>query len=329
MIIGTLYEERFKPHWRVLGNSIYGRKTRAIFTVVVLMSCLPLMTCADQIDYAVTTQNQLGTVDLQTGAFTLLGSVIGIGGGETGDIAREPGGLLYGIDSSSRLVLIDPVTLTTSLIGNTGLNIFALAFRPDGTLFGLSSPENLYTIDKATGVPTLVAPISGASTASYYDIRFDSVGKCYLLTGSSTLYTLDVSNGQATLVGSVGYSVYNVTYDNGTLYGFTTGGKIISTNNTTGAGTIVSKESELYPIVAAAPGGKDIGAPTLNIQITNVNASAVSWVAPSNQFRLEQNTNLATTNWIPVRNPVNVTNSLNWVVVSNSIPADFFRLISP
>jgi hypothetical protein len=103
------------------GNSIYGRKTRAIFTVAVLMSCLPLMTCADQIDYAVTTQNQLGTVDLQTGAFTLLGSVIGIAGGETGDIAREPGGLLYGIDSSSRLVLIDPVALTTSLVGNTGL----------------------------------------------------------------------------------------------------------------------------------------------------------------------------------------------------------------
>jgi hypothetical protein len=311
------------------GDSSCGRKASANLAVAVLMSCLPLVTCADEIDYAVTTQNQLGTVDLQTGAFTLLGSVNGIAGGEIGDIAREPGGLLYGMDSNSRLVLINPVALTTSLVGNTGLSIFALAFRPDGILFGLSSDGDLYTIDKSNGVPTLVAPISGASIASYYDIRFDSAGKCYLLDGSSTLYTLDVSSGQATLVGSIGYSVYNLNYDNGTLYGFTTTGQIISINTTTGAGTVVSTESEPYPIVAAAPGGTDIGAPTLSIQITNVNAYALSWVAPSNAFRLEQNTNLTTTNWIPVNNSVGVTNSLNLVVVSNSIQADFFRLINP
>lgn len=115
------------------GNSIFVRKSGAIWAVALLMSCLPLMTCADQIEYAVTTQNQLGTVDLQTGAFTLLGSVIGIAGGETGDLAREPGGLLYGMDSSSRLVLIDPAALTTSLVGSPGLGIFALAFRPHPT----------------------------------------------------------------------------------------------------------------------------------------------------------------------------------------------------
>jgi hypothetical protein len=311
------------------GNSISRIISGANLAVAVLIMGLPLAACADQIEYAVTTQNQLGTVNLQTGAFTLLGSVIGIAGGETGDIAREPGGLLYGMDSSSRLVLIDPVALTTSLVGNSGLGIFALAFRPDGTLYGLSSPGILYTIDKRTGVPTPVAPVSGVSIASYYDIRFDDAGKCYLLTGSGALYTLDVSNGQATFVGPIGYTVYNLSYDSGTLYGFTTDGKIISINTTTGAGTFVSTESQPYPIVAAAPGGTDIGAPTLNIQITNVNESALSWVAPSNQFRLEQNTNLATANWIPVGNPVNVTNSLNWVVVSNSIPADFFRLINP
>lgn len=187
----------------------------------------------------------------------------------------------------------------------------------------------MYTIDKATGVPTLVAPISGASITSYYDIRFDDAGKCYLLNGSRTLYTLNVTNGEVTLVGSIGYITYNLSYDNGVMYGFTTDGKIISINTTTGAGTLVSTQSQTFPIVAAAPGGTDIGAPKLSIQITNVNASALSWVAPSNQFRLEQNTNLTTTNWIPVSNPVSVTNSLNWVVVSNSLPADFFRLIHP
>ena len=84
------------------GNLICGRKAIANLAVAVLLSCLPLVTCADEIDYVVTTQNQLGTVDLQTGAFTLLGSVNGIAGGETGDIAREPGGLLYGMDSSAK-----------------------------------------------------------------------------------------------------------------------------------------------------------------------------------------------------------------------------------
>jgi hypothetical protein len=303
---------------------------RAACFCALLFSLMPFVSQivrADSIEYAVTTQNELGTIDLQTGAFTNLGVIVGIAGGDSGDLAREPGGLIYGMDSNARLILINPTTLTTSLVGDTGNGIYALAFRPDGTLFGLGE-GSLYTIDKTTGNATFVAPLTGVSLSSYFDLRFDSAGHCYFLNGSQTLYSLNVTNGQSALIGSIGYEVYNMTYDSGTLYGMTPEGQIISINTTTGAGTLVSTESQANPIIAAAPGGNIVGVPTLSILSTNANLFTLSWVAPTNGFTLQHNQNLATTNWTDLTNSVSSTNSFNWVIISPSLSYDFFRLIS-
>ncbi|SPE58678.1 hypothetical protein SBV1_2790002 [Verrucomicrobia bacterium] len=306
---------------------------RAASFCALLFSLWPVVSQsarADSIEYAVTTQNHLGTVDLQTGAFTDLGVVVGIAGGETGDLARRPEGLIYGMDSQERLVLVNPTTLTTSLVGYTGNAIFALAFRPDGTLFGLGSGGGLYTIDQTNGNATFIANVTGVSVASYYDLRFDSAGNCYFLNASENLFSLNVTNGQASPIGSIGYVSYNLTYDSGTLYGLTVGGKIISINTTTGAGTVVSTESQgsVYPIVAAAPGGNVVGAPTLSIQSTNANFVTLSWVAPTNGFTLQHNQDLRTTNWTDLTHSVSSTNSFNWVIISPALSQDFFRLIS-
>jgi hypothetical protein len=279
---------------------------------------------ADVVDYAVTSANQLGTIDLQTGVFTQIGTVNGVAGSTEGDLTRLPGGLLYGVDSSSRLVLIDPVALTTSLVGPCGNSIFALAFRKDGVLFG-SSASQLFTINPNTGAATLVGAMGVSS--SFWDIKFDGSGQLYL--AQTSLYKVNTSTGHATLVGAIGFSVWALDFEDGTLYGFTTVGQIISINTTTGAGTLVSTQTQSHPIIGAAPGGGLPGAPYLTIQQTNTNSAVLFWIAPSNAFRLQQNPDLTTTNWASVTNSVSVTNSQNQVIVSPAIGHNFYRLLHP
>lgn len=286
---------------------------------------LPGIASADDIDYAVTMGNQLGTIDLQTGAFTQIGTVNGIAGSVTEDLARLPRGLLYGSDTNSELFLIDPVALTTSLVGACGNTIFGLAFRQDGTLFGCSD-NTLYQINPNTGAATLVGAMGVSST--YYDIKFDSGGHLYLVE-NSTLYLVNTSTGQALQIGAIGFNVWALDFGNGTLFGFTSGGQIVSINTTTGVGTFVANETQSSPIVTAAPGGVSVGEPYLTIQLTNVNSVALSWLAPSNAFRLEQNPNLTTTNWTSVVHSVSVTNSQNQVIMSPAAGNKFYRLVNP
>ncbi len=266
---------------------------------------------------------------MQTGAFTQLGTVSGISAGDIGDVARLPGGLLYGIDANSRLVLIDPVALTTSVVGASGNSIFGLAFRPDGTLFGLSLNNHIYTIDPGTGAATSVALLTGfPGIQNFFDIKFDNAGHTWVLS-HNVLYTVNLSTGVVTSVGSIGFNVYALDFENGVLYSFTTDGKILTIDTTTGAGTVAATETQTSPIVAASTGGVSVGAPRLTIQPTNTASFALTWVAPSNYFRLQENQDLSTTNWTAVSNSVSMSNSLNQVVVSPSVSNDFFRLIHP
>jgi len=303
-------------------------------TILAIGLILPGTVCADNIDYAAT-GSQLGTIDLQTGVFTPIGALNGILGSDTQDLARLPGGLLYGSNTDSKLALIDPATLTTSLVGICGNNIFGLAFRQDGTLFGCSG-DALYQIDPNTGAASLVG-LMGVSSG-VYDMKFDGAGNLYFVGSPDllelpTLYQLSTTTGQAVQIGqtgAVGYSVWALDFENGTLFGFTSGGQIVSLNTTTGVGTFVANESQASPIITAAPGGVSAGEPCLAIQLTNLDSAALSWLAPSNTFRLQQNPDVTTMNWVSVTNAVSVTNSQHQVIVGS--PADgkrFYRLVNP
>ena len=71
------------------------------------------------------------------------------------------------------------------------------------------------------------------------------------------------------------------------------------------------------------------GAPALRIFLTTTNTAVLAWLAPATGFTLLQNTNLATTNWVPVTNTVNVGGSENQVIVSPPVGNRFYRLIYP
>jgi hypothetical protein len=53
------------------------------------------------------------------------------------------------------------------------------------------------------------------------------------------------------------------------------------------------------------------------------------WPASLNIFRLQQNTNLATTSWVPNTNLINVVNGTNQVTISPAAGNQFFRLTYP
>jgi hypothetical protein len=69
--------------------------------------------------------------------------------------------------------------------------------------------------------------------------------------------------------------------------------------------------------------------PTLRIFATTTNTLIAAWPVTSASFRLQQNSNLASTNWLDVTNTAVVTNSQNQVILSPTSSLRFYRLRYP
>jgi hypothetical protein len=70
--------------------------------------------------------------------------------------------------------------------------------------------------------------------------------------------------------------------------------------------------------------------PQLSLELTATNTVLLSWpVAPVNDFTLQQNSDLATMNWLNVTNSTFVISNRNQLVLPSSTEAAFFRLKSP
>jgi hypothetical protein len=210
---------------------------------------------ADPIDYVVSQSRQFGTIDLQTGSFTPVGTA----DWDPSDMTGLPGDTIYGIDRSGRLLTIDPTNGSGTAVGTTGLGGAAIKIRQDGTLFGLTASGNLYTIDTSTAAPTLV----GATGKSFYffDMAFDSSNQLFAVDGDaggglSNLYGIDPTTAAIQLIGPVGFRVAALEFENGILYGYTDNAPrpIISIDTTTGLGNVVvNQDPSLGTVFGAAP----------------------------------------------------------------------------
>jgi hypothetical protein len=113
--------------------------------------------------------NELYTIDVSTGAITLVGTIPFPG---VQALTFSPGGVLYGWDAGPEdgagagLIVIDPLTANAVDV-NPGVggsyDIQTIAFSPDGVLYGAN--DSLFTIDLTTGAQTLVG------NGPYTDIR--------------------------------------------------------------------------------------------------------------------------------------------------------------
>ncbi len=68
------------------------------------------------------------------------------------------------------------------------------------------------------------------------------------------------------------------------------------------------------------------GSPVLTIMLTSTTTAMVYWPSPSTGFNLQQNTNLATTNWVGVTNTVTDNGTIRFIIVNPPTGNRFYRL---
>jgi hypothetical protein len=226
-----------------------------------------------------TSSGAVGDVNISTGVFTPLIS----NGTPFADIALDSNGNLYGtrLGNPSELYRIDRTTGSATKVGptsptdpNGGFFINALGFDNNDRLYGTGRPvspvsdpndisnlNSFYQIDTTTGFASFVK--SNPSFSSAGDLAFDPVTNKFFATSviptNSTLFSIDPSTGTATQLGNIGVdNVYGLAIENGTLYGYTSGGSqltlnssggIISSRNVTGiTGNITGAASSLVRV---------------------------------------------------------------------------------
>jgi uncharacterized protein (TIGR03437 family) len=211
--------------------------------IIGFLVALPASLQADDLAYMLGTaalgaQNPLGIVDLNTGAFTLIGNM-GSGGYDGLAVAN---GVLY-TEQNGLLYSVNPTNANLTLVGGlTGNNLYTFGSTTTG-LYGVagagpSQAATLFSINPQTGAVTAIGPI-GASVIpngqGYYSTL--SVGSSTLyLEFQSNLYTINTTTGAATQVGTTdsnGYLTSVPLFENGTYYAGA-GPGIATINVTTG-----------------------------------------------------------------------------------------------
>ena len=200
-------------------------KSRISSAALLLGACAILFPSqeakADTIVYAGGYFEEFGTLDLNTGVFTILGN--------PGDQAGfgELGGNLYAGDGSGDTNSVNPANGSDTLIG-TGSTTYDTFGSTTTGLYAVSHPTGAnpfltYSVNPTTGVATLLG-----STGQ--DINPNG-GTAGLSAGSNTLYwtwtsgptsilyALNTTTGFANAIGDTGAFIGALVYVNGTLYG--------------------------------------------------------------------------------------------------------------
>jgi hypothetical protein len=153
------------------------------------------------------------------------------------DIGVDNAGVMMGVDSSRRLFVINPATAACQLVATLpGTAWPGLTFLPDGRL--VVAGATVEEIDRSTGriLRTIVA--SGAFTTSGDIVGLPDGMLYWAVTGSGgdRLVQVNPNTGATTVIGSMGVgSVFGLGYANDTLYGYTSGGRVITIDPRTAA----------------------------------------------------------------------------------------------
>jgi hypothetical protein len=211
--------------------NLHKHMTTGLLTIGLLASLASTLE-ADDFAYMLGTSaggviNPFGTVDLNSGAFTVIGSM-GSGGYSglavaNGVVYTEQNGLLYSVNTSNaNLTLIGGLTGNNmATFGSTTTGLYGLAST------GSQSVATLFSINPATGGITAIGPVGviGNGQGAYARL---SVGSSTLyMENASNLYTLNTTTGAGTQVGTTdgnGYLTSVLLLENGTYYAGTGAG---------------------------------------------------------------------------------------------------------
>lgn len=259
-------------------------------------------------------------------------------------------GVLYGSTggaSGTQLLTINPSNGLVKVVGSFNAQTSSgpatmtdIAFDPSGNLYGISSAggANLYTIDSSTGAATKVGD-SGFSFTEGGGLAISSTGIFYGTPYVGEFGTYDSGTGAYTRItipanpagtdASYAALAFNglILYGVDLLAGPANGGKTHLTTIDPATGNV----NDIGPSVAhldAIAFQPATASPALTIQ-QMTNGVIVGWPASATGFRLQQNTDLTTTNWVANTAPINVVSGTNQVTISPATGAEYFRLINP
>jgi hypothetical protein len=225
---------------------------------------------ATPLAYASDRNGNFGTIDLGTGAYTLLGpsglELCGLG---------ELGSTLYGLSCAGTLYQVNPLNGSLTSVGASGLGNSVAVFGSTPTgLFAIDASANFYSISSSAGTASLKGPLGVAFNTPQSLSTNSSTLFFDQAPGNSTesLYTINTGSGSASLVGSSGSSSAfgqdGMVMLGSTLYGVSTGLSTDTINTGTAAitfGPAVVGESArvtgLAPIIqtSAAPEPRTLG----------------------------------------------------------------------
>ena len=195
-------------------------------TLLFLLSATVLM--ADNLAYMTTETNQFGTIDLNTGVFSLRG-ILSVT--YAGMVVES--GKLFGADLHTgvgNLYTINPANGAPTLVGASSLDIDTFGSTTGGGMFAVGVDANLYSINSSTGAATLIGP-TGIGFGSWRQLSNNASALFY--ADGVNLYTINTSTGAATLVGSLGGQELGAMVEEGGILwgGQNTGGLFVDTVN--------------------------------------------------------------------------------------------------
>lgn len=204
----------------------------------------------DDTAYFIAQSGLFGTIDLNTGAITTLGTTSTIPNYQIAGLGVIGSALYAAPYTGTTLYSVNPASGALNAIGSTSIQISALGSTITGlyALGNVGGAFSLYSVNPGTGATKLIGPL-GQGLGPFY---FQS-----LSTGSSTLYFADLENlysintttGAATLIGGTSSQIPGaLVYENGQLYAAASNpNAIYSISPTTGAATFVANPSGVSP----------------------------------------------------------------------------------
>jgi hypothetical protein len=187
---------------------------------------------ADTIVYAETADEEWGTVDLNTGTFTLIRTTPSLNGYQFQLNFPDGYGVFDGslydmhFDTAGKnaLYLVNPATGGETFVaespddpiqgfGSTAKGLYAVTGVNGG-------PFYLNSVDPVTGAITQIGATGFTNTSVSLDVSaISDTGVLYAASGPN-LYTIDTSTGAATLIGATGTpdTPFSMLFEDGTLY---------------------------------------------------------------------------------------------------------------
>jgi hypothetical protein len=211
---------------------------RTLAAVLCLAATGVPQAAAGPFAYTVDGFGDFARLDLGSGSSTFIAN-----NSITTGLGYGPGNALFGVTSGNEFVRVNPHTGATTPIGPTGISTVVFAGLGNSALYAIDSNDSLYRVNPNTGHSSLVGPtglpgltnfsnsMAGDGTRLFYTLNVPSGTE-------SMLYSLNLTTGHAHLIGGTGVNdIVGAAFVAGKLYGFESGGQIVTINTTTGQAT--------------------------------------------------------------------------------------------